>query len=100
MALRVLHMTLPGRRVFISSAMRLLKARERIGRALGSASAIMTRVEVLAAPARALIRILSLVEQAASMIAACSAVGWSRGFGASTSSKIGRGRVGREGVGW
>src|SRR5258707_1098499 len=85
MALRVLHMTLPGSRVFISSAMRLLNAKERIGRLLGSASAIMTSVEVLAAPAKAFSSKLSVVFMAASIIASCSAVGFIS-FGCKTSS--------------
>src|ERR1019366_2894140 len=54
--------------------MRLLKARESIG-SIGRVCAIMTRVLVLAAPAKALIRRLSLVVRAASMIVACSGVG-------------------------
>jgi hypothetical protein len=73
-AFSVRESTWPGRRFFISSAMRLLNARERIGWT-GSALAIMTRVLVLAAPARALMRRDWLAVLAKSMMACCSGVG-------------------------
>jgi hypothetical protein len=57
--LRVEDLTLPGKRDCISSAMRLLKATERMGRELGRALKINVNVEVLAAPARAEMRMLS-----------------------------------------
>src|SRR6266705_146396 len=73
-ALRVRTSTCEGRRLAISSAMRLLKASERIGIPV-MAWQIISRVVVLALPAKAFIMMLSCVPLAASMIAACSGVG-------------------------
>src|ERR1700741_1349280 len=66
--------TWPGRRLDISSAILLLNARDRTGWA-GSARAIISSVDVFAAPARAEIRIESLLDRANSIMACCSVVG-------------------------